>query len=133
MQDILMGDIMIQGLYWFTLQNILDNLQIFPSPIQGELFPLFIIYRKHVKNMTYSTENPGIFQGRKGPGAHCVSISTPHTYHSPLLLSPQTSIVQKLYGSQAHPMARVVQGVLTLWDPSIANTRFPSSIEAAAW
>jgi len=62
-----------------------------------------------------------------------ISTSAPHIYHSALLLSPQTSIVWKLYGSQAKPLARVVQGVPTSWEPSIANTRFPSDICAATW
>ena len=62
-----------------------------------------------------------------------ISASAPHIYHSALLLSPTTSIVQKLYESQANPLARVVQGVSTSWEPSIANKKFPSSISAATW
>jgi len=62
-----------------------------------------------------------------------ISISAPHIYHSALLLSPKTSIVQTLYGSHPHPLARVIQGVPSSWDPSIANIRLPSDIEAAAW
>ena len=62
-----------------------------------------------------------------------ISTSAPHIYHSALLLSPPTSVVQRLYGLQANPLARVIQGVPTSWDPSIANKRFPSDIEAATW
>ena len=62
-----------------------------------------------------------------------ISISTPHIYHSALLLSPTTSIVQRLYGPQANPLARVVQGVPTSWEPSIANKRFSSNISAVTW
>jgi len=62
-----------------------------------------------------------------------ISTSAPHIYHSALPLSPKTSIVQKLYGSYSHPLARVVQGAPTSWDPSIANTRLPSDIVAAIW
>jgi len=62
-----------------------------------------------------------------------ISTSAPHIYHSALLLSPQTSIIWELYGLQAHPLARVVRGTPTSWDPSIAQTRFPSEIKAAVW
>jgi len=37
-----------------------------------------------------------------------ISLSAPHIYHSALLLSPKKSIVQKLYGPQVNPLARVV-------------------------
>ena len=62
-----------------------------------------------------------------------ISTSAPHIYHSALLLSPKTSIVQKLHGSLAHPLARVVQGAPTSWNPSIANIRFPNNIYTATW
>ena len=62
-----------------------------------------------------------------------ISTSAPHIYHSALLLSPPTSIVQSLYGPQAKPLARVVQGVPTSWEPSIANKRFSSNIRAVTW
>ena len=62
-----------------------------------------------------------------------ISTSAPHIYHSALLLSPKKSIVHKLYGPQVNPLTRVIQGVPTLWDPSIANTRFSSGIHAVAW
>ena len=62
-----------------------------------------------------------------------ISTSAPHIYHSALLLSPPTSVVQRLYRPQANPLARVVQGVPTSWEPSIANKRFPSGINAATW
>ena len=62
-----------------------------------------------------------------------ISISAPHIYHSALLLSPKTSIVRKLYGPQANPLARVVQGVPTSWEPSIATTSFPRTVRAVAW
>ena len=38
-----------------------------------------------------------------------------------------------MYKPQTSPLARVVQGAPTSWDPSIANTRFPSTIDTAAW
>ena len=62
-----------------------------------------------------------------------ISISAPHIYHSALLLSPKISIVRSLYGSQASPLARVVQGVPTSWDPNIATTSFPGGVLAVAW
>ena len=62
-----------------------------------------------------------------------ISISAPHIYHSTLLLSPETSIVRKLYWPQANPLARVVQGVPTSWDPTIATTSFPDIINTVAW
>ena len=62
-----------------------------------------------------------------------ISLSAPHIYHSALLLSPKKSIVQTLYGLQANPLARFVQGTPTSWDPNIANARFPSLIHTVAW
>ena len=62
-----------------------------------------------------------------------ISLSAPHVFHSALPLSPKTSIVQKLYGPQAKPLARVVQGLPDSWDPSIATTKFPDTICAVAW
>ena len=42
-------------------------------------------------------------------------------------------MVRTHYSQQANPLARVIQGVSTLWDPSIANIQFSSYIRAAAW
>jgi len=41
--------------------------------------------------------------------------------------------VQTLYGPQANPLARVLQGVPASWDPSIASTRFPGFVDTAVW
>ena len=62
-----------------------------------------------------------------------IRIYAPHIYHSTLLLSPKTSIVRKLYRPQANPLARVVQGVPTSWDPNIATTSFSGGVLAVAW
>jgi len=62
-----------------------------------------------------------------------ISTSAPHIYHSALLLSPQKSLVQALYGPQASPLVRIVQGGSTSWDPSAANRRFPYAVTVAAW
>ena len=62
-----------------------------------------------------------------------ISTSAPHIYHSALLLSPKNSLVQALYGPQGSPLARVVQGASTSWDPSIASNSFPTHILNPVW
>ena len=62
-----------------------------------------------------------------------ISMSAPHIYHSALLLSPKTSSVQELYGPQVTCMMRVIKGMPTSWNPSIANKRCPSSAGVAMW
>ena len=59
--------------------------------------------------------------------------STPHIYHSALPLSPKTSIVWRLYKSYARPLTRIVSGLPTLWEQSIATTKFPNRVNVAAW
>ena len=41
--------------------------------------------------------------------------------------------MQRLYGPQVNPLARVIQGVPTSWDASIATKRFSDYICAVAW
>jgi len=41
--------------------------------------------------------------------------------------------VRGLYESRARPLTRIVRGLQTSWDPSIATTRFPSSVTAVTW
>ena len=41
--------------------------------------------------------------------------------------------MRKLYDPQANPLARVVQGVPTSWDPNIASTSFSDRVLAVAW
>ena len=41
--------------------------------------------------------------------------------------------MQKLYGPQINPLARVVHGAPTSWSPSIATTSFPTIISKAKW
>ena len=62
-----------------------------------------------------------------------ISTSAPHIYHSALPLSPEASSVRGLYGSQATPMTRVIKGISTLWDPSIANIGCLSNVEVVTW
>ena len=50
-----------------------------------------------------------------------ISLSAPHIYHSALPLSPQTSIIRKLYKRYARPLARVVRGLPSSWDPTVAT------------
>ena len=62
-----------------------------------------------------------------------ISASSPHIYHSALVLAPQKSTVRKLYGSFAHPFTRIVHGVPVSWDTHIAATTRPSAIKLAVW
>ena len=62
-----------------------------------------------------------------------INTSVPHIYHSALLLSPKASSVWKLYGPQATPMARVVKGIPTSWNPNIASKIYHDSVVAVAW
>ena len=62
-----------------------------------------------------------------------ISKSAPHIYHSALPLSPQTSLVQKLYKSYSSPLTRIVQGLPTSWNPSIVTKKTPSQIRAVTW
>ena len=48
-------------------------------------------------------------------------------------MSPRESIVQTLYGSQAKPLIRVIQGAPVVWESSIANVTFPTHINAVVW
>ncbi|KAF9642792.1 hypothetical protein BDM02DRAFT_1875568 [Thelephora ganbajun] len=57
--------------------------------------------------------------------------SAPHIYHSALLLSPQKSMVRKLYERHANPMARIVHGLSVSWDPAIVTMGY--CCMAAAW
>jgi WD40 repeat protein len=41
--------------------------------------------------------------------------------------------VHTLYGSQAWPLARIIQGTPTSWNPTIATRKFPAKVNAAAW
>ena len=63
-----------------------------------------------------------------------ISTSHSHIYHSALLLSPQMSIVRRLYESYTHPFIRVVQGVPMLWDPALSTTlRYSDPILGLSW
>ena len=63
-----------------------------------------------------------------------ISQSPPHIYHSALQLTPQSSIVWKLYHKQVHPpVARVVTGVPTSWDSCTASAGTTGTVDHAVW
>ncbi|KAF9784028.1 hypothetical protein BJ322DRAFT_1219538 [Thelephora terrestris] len=62
-----------------------------------------------------------------------ISTSALDVYHTALVLSPKESMVQKQYGSKFEPLATVIHGVPAVWDPSIANGKFPEEITATGW
>jgi hypothetical protein len=62
-----------------------------------------------------------------------ISESAPHIYHSALPLSPQSSIVHKLYELYAHPFTRVVQGMPISWEPAAAMVYNTRGVDTAAW
>ncbi|KAF9644549.1 hypothetical protein BDM02DRAFT_3121687 [Thelephora ganbajun] len=57
--------------------------------------------------------------------------SAPHIYHSALPVSPQTSMVRRLYERHANPLARIVHGLPVSWDPAIVTMKHSS--DSAAW
>ncbi|KAF9786322.1 hypothetical protein BJ322DRAFT_781146 [Thelephora terrestris] len=62
-----------------------------------------------------------------------ISASSPHIYHSALVLCPTTSIVRKLYETNTQPFVRVVRGAPVSWDSNIAAIACPIRIYRAAW
>ncbi|KAF9646207.1 hypothetical protein BDM02DRAFT_3198480, partial [Thelephora ganbajun] len=60
--------------------------------------------------------------------------SAAHVYHSALLLSPQTSMVRKLYGPHVNPLTRIVHGLPDSWDPATVTMEMVCSFgRVAAW
>ena len=62
-----------------------------------------------------------------------INTSAPHIYHSALPLSPQTSVVHKLYQSYATPLVRLLQGSPIIWEQFTASKSHSGSIAAVAW
>ena len=62
-----------------------------------------------------------------------ISISAPHIYRSALPLSPQESIIRKLYKSYVQPLPRVVRGLPISWEPIVATALHRDSVLAATW
>ncbi|KAF9644991.1 YVTN repeat-like/Quino protein amine dehydrogenase [Thelephora ganbajun] len=58
--------------------------------------------------------------------------SAPHIYHSALSVSPQKSMVRKLYDRHANPLTRIVHGLPVSWDPAIVTMEY-SYVAATAW
>jgi len=62
-----------------------------------------------------------------------IDASSPHIYHSALVVAPEKSIVRKLYGTYAHPFTRIVRGATMSWDTNTAATIRPSGISLVVW
>ena len=60
--------------------------------------------------------------------------SGPHIYHSALLLTPQSSVVRKLYSHQIRsPVSKVVNGIPTSWDSCTASAGAKREVLHATW
>lgn len=63
-----------------------------------------------------------------------ISQSAHHIYHSALLLSPQSSIIRKLYGQEiCSPAARVIIGIPASWDSCTASAGAITELGYTAW
>lgn len=62
-----------------------------------------------------------------------ISTSSPHIYHSALLLTPRESIVRNIYESHAEPFVRVVNRLPALWDSNTAAATTRPGIDVVAW
>ncbi|KAF9777503.1 hypothetical protein BJ322DRAFT_1096406 [Thelephora terrestris] len=62
-----------------------------------------------------------------------ISTSALHIYHTALPLSPQKSIIRKLYERYACPTARIVHGLSLSWEPILATFPCQDFRNVAAW
>ena len=62
-----------------------------------------------------------------------INSSAPHIYISALPLSPQMSMVHRLYKQYACPLVRVVHGLSISWDPIVATVRNQYFGNQAIW
>jgi len=62
-----------------------------------------------------------------------INASAPHIYHTALHLSPQASMVHKLYELHARPFARVVQGSPISWKLAVAIQYHQGGAIRSAW
>ena len=63
-----------------------------------------------------------------------ISQSAHHIYHSALLLSPQSSIIRKLYSQEiCPPAARVIIGIPDSWDSCTASAGATTELGYATW
>ena len=60
--------------------------------------------------------------------------SGPHIYHSALLLTPQSSVVRKLYSDQIRsPVLKIVNGIPASWDSCTASAGAERRVLHAVW
>ena len=62
-----------------------------------------------------------------------INTSSPHIYHSALVLTPRESIIYRLYKPHAQPFVRVLHGIPVSWGPNTAATKSRFDIRAAVW
>ena len=62
-----------------------------------------------------------------------ISESSPHIYHSALVITPKSSIVRKLYEAHARPFTRVVCGLPTSWDSATLATGCSFRVKLVVW
>ena len=62
-----------------------------------------------------------------------INTSAPHIFHSALPLSPQTSIISRMYNQHAAPFVRVVQGTPFSWEPAVATAYLDNFEGEAVW
>ena len=62
-----------------------------------------------------------------------INTSAPHIYISALTLSPRMSMVYEVYKQYVRPLARVVHGLQTLWEPVVATAYHNDPVTLAAW
>lgn len=62
-----------------------------------------------------------------------INMSATHIYTSALVLTPQSSIVRKLYDRYVRPSPRVVVGLPESWDPRIASAILSTQLPDVTW
>ena len=62
-----------------------------------------------------------------------INASSPHIYHSALVVAPRNSIVRKLYEAHAHPLTRIACGAPISWEANTAVTARPFLITLTVW
>ena len=62
-----------------------------------------------------------------------ISTSSPHIYHSALVVAPTNSTLRKIYQSHIHPFVRVIHGAPASWDTNSAAMTGPSVVHSAVW
>ena len=62
-----------------------------------------------------------------------ITASAPHIYISALPLSPRASMVREVYKRYQRPLARVVRGSFSLWEPVVATVYHQELDGTASW